>query len=78
MNRTTTSQKTEIIPANSDIPCGCCGRYHRKIKKVDGWWMGGNCEAQYRLYQSNQNINSFVWRGYESQYRKIAKMVTGK
>ena len=67
--------KEEIIPANSDIPCGCCGRYHRKIKKVDGWWMGNTCEEQYKMYQWNKDINSLVWRGYEKQFRKIEEMV---
>lgn len=70
--------KPEIIPANSEIPCGCCGRYHRKIKKVDGWWMGATCEEQYKIYTMNSDPNSFIWKGWQKQYAKIHAMVTGK
>lgn len=71
------NQKSETIEANSEIPCGCCGRLHRKLKKVDGWWMGSTCAEQYGLYLINKDIKSLYWRGYESQYNKIAKMVRG-
>lgn len=70
------NNKPEIIPANSEIPCGCCGRLHRKIKKVDGVWMGQTCEEQYKLYLVNKDINSWMWRGYERQHKKIALMVS--
>ena len=71
--------KTETIPADSDKSCDCCGRHHRKMTKVDGiYWMVQNCEEQYYLYQRNKDIKSLTWKGWERQYQKIKKMVTGK
>lgn len=67
-------KQTETLPAESDQPCACCGRYHRKMKKIDGLWMGSTCAEHYEHYKWDKNINSLYWHGYESQYRKVAKM----
>lgn len=62
-------------PADTDTPCDCCGRYHRKIKLVDGLWMGKTCEEQYKLYLVNRDITSYFWKGYEKQFKKIERMM---
>lgn len=72
------NQKVEVIPANSDIPCSCCGRYHRKIKKIDGFWLGSTCEQDYSTYYWNRDPKSLVWKGWEKKFAKVHKMVTGK
>ena len=68
------SQNT--IPANSDKPCACCGRIHRKLYLIDGYWMGKTCAEQYKLYRNGwRNITDIVWKGYEKQYLKVLSMV---
>ena len=67
-----------IIPANSDKPCACCNRIHRKLFLIDGLWFGKNCAEDYKLYKIDSNIKSLYWRGYESKHAKISKMMTAR
>jgi len=66
------TKRAETLPAESDQPCGVCGRYHRKLKKVDGIWMGKTCAEHYEMYRWDKDINSLTWRGWEKQYHKVA------
>lgn len=67
------SQNT--IPANSESICHCCGRNHRKLHLVNGYWLGGTCAESYKLYQIDSRITSLYWRGYEKKHAQVAKMV---
>jgi hypothetical protein len=66
------------MPANGDMPCACCRRFHRKLFIVDGYWMGSTCVDHYTFYMRNNNITSVYWRGYEKQHAKVKAMLTGK
>lgn len=66
------------IPANSDVPCACCGRIHRKLTLIDGHWLGSNCYENYRLYKNTPNVNAIVWIGYEKKFYEVQRMVMAK
>jgi hypothetical protein len=65
--------KNETIPANGEKPCACCGRFHRKLVLVDGFYMGQTCAEHVKLYEKCPDASSIVWRGYEKQHAKVAK-----
>lgn len=67
----------ETIPAEADQRCDCCGRYHRKLYYMNGFWLGNNCLADYRHYLIDKDAKSLYWHGYEANYRKVMIM-TGK
>jgi hypothetical protein len=69
--------KNHPIPANGEKPCDCCGRFHRKLYYVDGYWLGTSCAEQYGFYCQTPQVTNIVWRGYEKQYAKVKRMVTG-
>lgn len=69
------SVKVNIIEANDTIPCACCGKFHRKLKRVDNRWLGSSCEKQYRIYLINSDITSNYWKGWEKQFNKVKEMV---
>lgn len=64
------------IPAESGKSCDCCGRTHRKLYFTNGLWMGKSCTAWYKLYQRSdgKDVNSLIWKGYEKQYWKVARL----
>jgi hypothetical protein len=64
-----------VMPANSDVPCACCGRVHRKLYLTDGHWLGQNCREDYKLYKQYPNKGAIVWLGYERKYAKVKAMV---
>jgi hypothetical protein len=67
------------LPAEADRPCDCCGRMHRKLFYVDAYWMGKSCATDYSLYKRSdgKDVASLVWKGYESKFYKVQKMVKG-
>lgn len=67
--------KTNVIPANDEKPCDCCGRLHRKLYLLDGYWLGNTCADHYTFYMRDTNIASLYWRGYERQHAKVKRMV---
>ncbi len=67
--------KSQPIPADSDTRCSCCQRVHRILYPVDGYWLGMQCAAQYRLYKKNNHVESIYWLGHEKQHSQIARMV---
>lgn len=69
--------KNDTIPAEADKPCDCCGRIHRKLHHTDGLWMGKTCTENYKLFRSWKNVTDLVWRGYEKQYYRVAKLHRG-
>lgn len=69
------NQLQNTIPAETDKPCSCCGRNHRKLFLVDGHWLGRNCAEDYKIYRRNSDVKSPYWKGYERKYTKVAKMV---
>lgn len=68
---------TDIIPASAHTPCHACGRTHRKLYLVNGFWLGSRCKSDYELYRRNSDPNSAQWRGYKKAYQKIEEMVGG-
>jgi hypothetical protein len=66
------------LPAEAGRPCDCCGRVHRKLFELDGFWMGKTCRDDYRIYKHNKDITSAHWFGWEKKYRKVEIMVKGK
>ena len=62
------------IPAEADKPCDCCGRIHRKLYFTNGLWMGASCTEQYKLFDAWRNVTDIVWKGYEKQYWKVARL----
>lgn len=67
--------KTQTLPADSDQPCACCGRHHRKLTLIDGLWLGGDCAENYQMFLHNKDIKSPFWRGYEKKYYQVARMI---
>lgn len=69
--------KENTIPAEALKPCDCCGRVHRKLYNVQGYWMGKTCADGYRIYQRSdaKEITSIFWRGHEKQYHNIKRMI---
>jgi hypothetical protein len=67
----------ETLPAEAEKPCNCCGRLHRKLYNIDGFWMGKSCAASYKIYQRSdaKEITSIFWKGYEKQYNNIQRMI---
>ena len=67
----------ETIPAEACKPCNCCGRIHRKLYNIDGYWMGKTCSEQYKIYRriDGKNVNSMIWKGYEKQFANVQRMV---
>jgi len=70
--------RVQPIPAESDKPCDCCHRMHRKLYYLDGYWMGQACAEDYTFYMRDSNITSLYWRGYEKKHAKVQKMLHGK
>ena len=71
----TMAKQTEVIPANGEKCCACCGRFRRKLVLSEvGTWVGTSCAADIRLYLKCDNVNAFCWKGYEKQHAKVAKM----
>mgnify|MGYP001567458535 FL=1 len=66
------------IQANEDDRCFCCGRVHRKLYNVDGYWLGQNCADSYRVYKHNKDIKSIAWHGWEKKFEQVQRMVRGK
>lgn len=73
-------QYKNTIPAEAERQCDCCGRIHRKLICIDGFWMGQTCAGDYKLYLRNdgKDINSILWKGHEKVFLKVEKMVKGK
>lgn len=67
--------KTQPIPANDEKSCDCCGRFHRKLFLVDGYWMGNACAEDYTLYMQTPEITNVCWRGWEKKHAKVKRMV---
>lgn len=68
--------QANTIPAESGKPCNCCGRKHRTLVLIPGgFWVGKTCAMDVKLYRENSNINSLIWRGYERQHAKVARML---
>lgn len=67
----------ETLPAEAEKPCSCCGRLHRKLYHIDGYWMGKTCSEQYKIYsrRDGKDINSPLWKGYEKQFANVQRMV---
>jgi hypothetical protein len=72
-----THMKVQPIPANGEKACDCCGRFHRKLYFLDGYWMGQTCAEDYTLYKRNADITSLYWRGYEKKHAKVRRMLHG-
>lgn len=72
------AKKIQTLPADTDKPCNCCGRTHRKLYLYQGYWMGQTCLADYELYLNWRDRNAIVWQGWEKRYEKVHRMVTGK
>lgn len=68
----------ETLPAEAEKPCNCCGRLHRKLYNIDGYWMGKTCSEQYKIYRRSdgKNVNSMIWKGYEKQFANVQRMVS--
>lgn len=69
------SMKQNTLPAQSDQPCDCCRRFHRKLYLLDGYWLGKNCANSYTIYLRHSHPDSVVWRGYEKKHAQIKKML---
>jgi hypothetical protein len=64
------------IPANDEIPCACCGRFHRVLVPVSGRMVGRKCAEDIKLYRTNPDRSSLVWRGWEKCWDKVHAMMT--
>jgi len=67
--------KNQPIPANDEKNCDCCGRFHRKLFFMDGYWMGNTCADDYTIYMRFPKITDVVWRGWEKKYAKVQAML---
>ena len=67
--------KQTVIEANSDVACACCGRYHRKLRLVNGYWLGSTCQESYEIFRWNKDRASIQWKGYEKKFDQLARMV---
>ena len=74
---TIVAKRISTFPMESDKPCALCGRYHRKLYNVDGYWLGRNCAENYKDYQRDKNPKSIIWHGYEREYNNVKAMITG-
>jgi len=67
-----------VMEADCETACHCCGRVHRKLFLVDGgYWLGRNCAEDYDNYKKFPK-NHLAWRGYEKKYNQIEKMIKAK
>jgi len=84
----TNKRTTQAIPAEAGKPCDCCGRMHRKLMLVTGFWMGKTCAEFFQNYQAQAysrqqaasgntayaaNIANY-WLGREKQLARIQAM----
>lgn len=72
------NRKLMTLPADTDKPCSCCGRTHRKLYFYGGYWMGRSCLEDFEVYQNWPKRESFVWHGHEAAYDKVHRMVTAR
>ena len=42
------ASKTPTITADEGGTCSCCGRTHRHLTMIDGYWMGKTCKGYYK------------------------------
>lgn len=68
----------ETIPVESETPCYCCHRKHRKLFGIDGYWMGRNCAEDYKKFLRWPKRDSIAWLGWEKKYDQIKAMVNSK
>lgn len=61
--------------ANSETPCSCCGRFHRKLTLCRGFWLGSTCLNGYKHYLGDKNPKSAYWHGYSVQFNRVSRMV---
>lgn len=67
------SARIQTLPADTDKPCNCCGRTHRKLYLYQGYWMGKSCIEQYAFYTSWPT--NIIWTT-DAYWMKIAAKVT--
>jgi hypothetical protein len=72
------SKLLNTMEADCETSCHCCGRVHRKLFLVDGYWMGRNCKQDYEMYKNFPKRNSIAWRGYEKNFDKVVSMIKAK
>lgn len=68
---------TQTLPANTDKPCACCGRIHRKLFLTEHGWMGTNCREDYGIYKKYNGKNPIFREVYAKQFAKIENMLRG-
>ena len=71
------TMKNQTMDANTDTPCACCGRTHRKLFLTDYGWLGKTCREHVSFYMRDRNPKSLLWVGYEKQFNKVDRMLTG-
>lgn len=67
------SVRIQTLPADTDKPCNCCGRTHRKLYLYQGYWMGKTCIEHYSFFTSWPTAPCFTQDEY---FIKVAAKVT--
>jgi hypothetical protein len=77
----------DTIPADTDRPCDCCGRTHRKLKLINGYWLGATCADAVAFYHRSAQSAQFtadpeatmgsLWEGRERRLSQIKRMLCG-
>lgn len=68
-----------VLPAEAEKQCDACKRFHRKVYKVGGYWVGGTCKEHYEQYMARAvgmcaDPEFFIWLYGQKVYDKIKRM----
>ena len=69
--------KNQTMDSNTDTPCACCGRTHRKLFLTGHGWLGKTCKEHVALYKRDNNPKGAMWFGWEKQFNKVDRLMTG-
>ena len=69
--------KQQVMDANTETPCACCGRTHRKLYLTEYGWLGSTCKQDVKNYLQDRNPKSIMWVGWEKKFDKVDRMMTG-
>lgn len=63
------------IDANTDTPCACCGRTHRKLYITKWGALGATCLEQVKIYTLPANPEAVRHILSPRQFKKIETMI---